>query len=414
MILKASQRGGPRQLAAHLLNLADNDHVTVQELRGFIADDLHGAMTETLAISKGTRCQQPVFSLSLNPPKDAEASIDDLIAAADRAEAAVGLEGQPRAIVIHEKNGRRHAHAVWSRIDAAEMKAVNLPFFKTRLNDLAKELYLEHGWELPDGLKENGWQNPLNFTLAEFQQAKRLGLDPREIKQVFQSAWRQSDGLPAFKNALESHGYFLAQGDRRGFVALDVHGEVYSVARFVGVKTKELGQRLGSPSTLASVDATRQRIQALGGDRARQTIAAQRDANRAKVTPYREQLRMLVKHHRKERSILDDRQAVRRIAETKARADKFRRGLGAVMDVLTGRLFATKKENEREAYDCALRDRAQREGLVFAQMKEREALHRHIAEMERTHRQENRELVRRFIVFARVAREKHHDLGLSL
>ena len=72
------------------------------------------------------------------------------------------------------------------------MKAINLPHYKNRLNALSKELYLENGWELPNGHCENGWANPLNFTLAEWQQAKRLDLDPREIKQLFQAAWRSS------------------------------------------------------------------------------------------------------------------------------------------------------------------------------------------------------------------------------
>ncbi|MFZ5734733.1 MAG: relaxase/mobilization nuclease domain-containing protein, partial [Pseudomonadota bacterium] len=185
MILKASQRGGPRQLAAHLLNLADNDHILVQDVRGFVSRDLTGAMIEAAAIARGTRCRQPVFSLSLNPPKDAHASLADLMQAVERAEEALGLSGQPRAIVIHEKEGRRHAHAVWSRIDADQMKAINLPFFKSRLSELSKELYLEHDWPLPEGHRTNGWKNPLNFTLDQWQQAKRSGLDPREIKQVF-------------------------------------------------------------------------------------------------------------------------------------------------------------------------------------------------------------------------------------
>lgn len=65
MILKGSQRGGAAQLAAHLLNQKDNDHITVQELRGFMAGDLHGALSEAHAIAKcGTRCKQYLFSLS--------------------------------------------------------------------------------------------------------------------------------------------------------------------------------------------------------------------------------------------------------------------------------------------------------------------------------------------------------------
>jgi hypothetical protein len=188
MILKASQRGGAGQLAAHLLNEMDNDHVALEEVRGFAASDLKGALEEAHAVSKGTRCKQFLFSLSINPPKGAEVGIDALRDAASRAGKAVGLEDQPFALVVHEKEGRRHAHAVWSRIDADQMTAINLPFFKDRLKALSKELFLENGWELPSGHRENGWANPLNFSLAEWQQAKRLDLDPREVKQLFGEA----------------------------------------------------------------------------------------------------------------------------------------------------------------------------------------------------------------------------------
>lgn len=109
MILKGSQRGGSRQLALHLLNDIENDHVTLHELRGFVAQDLQGALAEAYAVSLGTRCKQFLFSLSLNPPKDGEAGIDELVSAADAAEERLGLQGQPRAIVVHEKQGRRHA-----------------------------------------------------------------------------------------------------------------------------------------------------------------------------------------------------------------------------------------------------------------------------------------------------------------
>ena len=46
MILKGNQRAGGGQLAAHLLNHKDNDHIDVHDLRGFISDDLTGALKE--------------------------------------------------------------------------------------------------------------------------------------------------------------------------------------------------------------------------------------------------------------------------------------------------------------------------------------------------------------------------------
>lgn len=414
MILKGSQRGGPRQLAAHLLNLADNDHVTLQELRGFVASDLTGAMTEAAAIARGTACRQPIFSLSLNPPKDGQASVADLIAAADRAETALGLNGQPRALVIHEKEGRRHAHVVWSRIDAAQMKAINLPFFKTKLKELSKELFLEHEWELPDGHRTNGWKNPLNFTLAEWQQAKRLGLDPREVKQVFQQAWARSDNLASFKNALEQHGYFLAKGDRRGFVAFDLEGNTYSVSRWSGVKPKDLTHRLGDGHGLEGVEDTKIRLRDALSARLRETMVQDKKARQERERPIREQLRMLVSHHRKERSILHDRQAARRTEETRERAARFRRGLGAVMDLLTGRLFTVRKQNEREAYDCHLRDNEQMERLVKQQLEEQRKMQKQLDELAARQREERRQLVRRLIALARPAYDQGRPRGLSL
>lgn len=47
MILNASQRGGGMQLAVHLLK-AENEHVEVHEIRGFVAPDLKEASTVPL------------------------------------------------------------------------------------------------------------------------------------------------------------------------------------------------------------------------------------------------------------------------------------------------------------------------------------------------------------------------------
>ncbi|HMU52864.1 MAG TPA: relaxase, partial [Geminicoccaceae bacterium] len=137
MILKASQRGGGMALARHLLNDIDNDHVEVHELRGFVARDLPGALKEAHAISLGTKCRQFLFSLSLNPPPKANVSVKAFEAAITDIEKRLGLKGQPRAIVFHEKEGRRHAHCVWSRIDATRMRAINLSHFELKLMDKA-------------------------------------------------------------------------------------------------------------------------------------------------------------------------------------------------------------------------------------------------------------------------------------
>lgn len=412
MILVGSQRGGAGDLAAHLLEDRkndrdkENDHITVHELRGFVADDLRGALKEIDAISKGTRCKQALFSLSLNPPKDAEIGIDTLVDAVDRAEQALGLTGQPRAIVVHEKKGRRHIHVVWSRIDAQEMKAVNLPYFKNRLSALSKELYLEHGWELPDGHKTNGWKNPLNFSLAEWQQAKRLDLDPREIKQVFQSAWQRSDNLASFRHAMEEHGYFLAKGDRRGFVALDIQGkEVFAVARWVGVKTKQVAEKLGSPDQLPEIDAVRADTRAKLNDKVRSHLRDDRAQRDAAMEPERRRVAAMVAQHHAERVDLRAKQEARWRIEAKARSEHLHTGVRGVWELLTGRTFAVRRENERAAYQAHLRDHKQRETLFTVQMKERKALQQRIDILRTRDRQERMRLVRRIATVLRISRD---------
>ena len=102
MILKGSQRAGARQLAAHLMNSQDNDHVKVHEVRGFIASTLPGALEEAYAISRGTKCKQFLFSVSLSPPSSASVPVTAFEAAVDEIEKAVGLIDHPRVIATAE------------------------------------------------------------------------------------------------------------------------------------------------------------------------------------------------------------------------------------------------------------------------------------------------------------------------
>ena len=67
MIPKGNQRAGGQQLATHLLNAYDNDSVEVAEVRGAIAQDLHGAFAEWYAEAKATKCSKYLYSLSINP-----------------------------------------------------------------------------------------------------------------------------------------------------------------------------------------------------------------------------------------------------------------------------------------------------------------------------------------------------------
>lgn len=383
MILNGNQRGGGLKLAAHLTNTKDNDHVEVHELRGFSADDLRGAFQEVEAISKGTKCQQSLFSLSINPPETENVSIADIEATIERAEERLGLTGQPRAIVFHEKEGRRHAHAVWSRIDVAEMKAINLPHYKRKLKTLSRELFLEHGWRLPDGFRDRKNRNPMNFSLAEWQQAKRAKQDPRRLKVMFQECWAVSDNAAAFKQALSEKGYHLAKGDRRGFVAVDVHGEVYSLSRWTGQKNKAVTDKLGKASLLKSVQATKDDIAARMTYKLRGFIRdaqVQADIRLEKVTKAKTKLK---DQQRQRREALRQKLEQREQQEVKLRAGRFRKGVRGLWDWVSGQNRKIRKRNEQEAVIAAQRDAQERQAQVARQLEERRALQRDLRDMER-------------------------------
>jgi hypothetical protein len=396
MILKGSQRAGANQLSAHLLNQRDNEHVRVHELRGFAADDLHGALAEAYAVSKGTKCKQFMFSLSLNPPKGATVGEAEFERAAAEAERALGLDGQPRAIVFHEKEGRMHAHVVWSRIDAATMRAVNLPHFKLKLTALSRELFLEHGWTLPDGLRSDRGKSPLNFTLAQWQQAKRLGRDPREIKDVFRDAWEKSDSLKALGNALAERGYFLAQGDR-GFVAVDTDGEIYSLAKWAGVKVREARAKLGEAAKLPPVDALKAEMAKLVTAKLKSFVDEVRAKHLFQLSAQREKVDAMREVHSGERVRLAEKQAERWARETQERVDRFRAGLRGLLDNITGRARAMRILNEEEALRGLLRDRAQRDRLIRAQLKERQPLQMQLDTLRARHADERRLLAQEIV-----------------
>lgn len=394
MILKASQRGGGRELALHLMRTDENEHVYVHELRGFTAADLEGAFKEAHAISRGTRAKQFLFSLSLNPPPGEWVSVEAFESAIGNVERKLGLDGQPRAVVFHEKDGRRHAHVVWSRIDAENMKAINLPFFKTKLRDVARELFLEHGWRMPRGFVNSRERDPANFSLAEWQQAKRGGHDPKAIKQMFQELWASSDSGRAFAAALQSRGYLLAQGDRRSHVAVDYRGEVYAVARYAGIKTKDVRARLGDEAQLPSVDKAKAQHAKRMTEMLRRHIRIADDRRKREAANLLQFRGQVVDRQRDERIRLENEHAARRTHEAQERAGRYARGLRGLWHRITGKYAKVREQNEREALEAALRDRAERDKLIHRQIDERRVLHQQIKRKRQDHAEQVAELHR--------------------
>lgn len=404
MILKASQRGGGQNLARHLLRTDDNEHVRVHELRGFMADNLPGAFKEAEAISQGTKCRQYLFSVSFSPPENARISDADFERAIDEAERRLGLEDHPRAIVFHEKEGRLHGHAVWSRIDAASMTAKQMSFFKTKLVGLSRDLYLEHDWEMPRGVAQAGMRDPANFTLAEWQQAKRRGHDPRWLKAAVQSCWQTSDTAHSFGRALESHGFFLARGDKRGFVILDHDGEVHSLPKVLAVKTKDVKARLSVDLKLPSVEDTRKAIGARMTSALRKLVEESRARFQKHSATLADAKITMTQHHREARSAQKVSQERQWNDETKVRSERLPKGLRGLWHRLTGQYQKVKTQNEIEAKATATRQALKRTELIDSQRNERARLQAEFKALRKKQAEELLEMRRQLGRFLSISR----------
>jgi len=360
------------QLGHYLLQQRDNDFVYVHSVRGFSSDDVLEAMHEAELIASGTRAKKHLFSLSLNPPHGADVNESDFDAAIQAVEKALGLSGQPRIAVVHEKGDRdRHMHVVFSRIDSEQMKAIPVPYNRMKLKDVSKSLFIKHDWDLPKGYIDRSKRDPLRYSLEEYRHAKRNGVHPQEVKAALQDAWASSDSSGALNHALQERGFRLARGDRRGYLAVDHNGKPYSLSRWIGVKTKAVRDRLGDDNKLQSLADTREAIgrdMRVKLDEYRTELKQQNEARIAQAERTRFEL---VERQRDERHSHLKRMEDRQLAEAKARQSKFRNGLGFVWDMIRGENRRTRALNEREAAESRDRDSIERANLIARQRVQR-------------------------------------------
>lgn len=259
MIPFASQRGGGQDLATHLMNAYDNEVTELVHLRGAIAPDLHGAFKEWQVQAEDlTRCQKYLYSLSINPdPRQGPLTRDQYIDYIARTEKSLGLEGQPRAIVFHEKHGREHCHVVWSHIDALNGKAVHLAFDHDKLMRITRDFARDHGLRLPPGYEKS--QEKGQETLYDREKQRQTGLSREDHMRAVTQAWQQSDSGTAFVRALSAQGYLLANG-KRPYVLVDLYGNTHALTRLIddkAVKTAQVRAFLAKdfpPEGLPTVD----------------------------------------------------------------------------------------------------------------------------------------------------------------
>lgn len=92
---------------------------------------------------------------------------------------------------------------------------------------------------------EDRGQPRSSFTKDAFQAAKRRGLSLTECRAEIKELWTQADGGKAFKNALESNGYALDRGEKKGVWLVQKDGQIVgALDRLVKEMRADVAERL--------------------------------------------------------------------------------------------------------------------------------------------------------------------------
>lgn len=267
MIIKGKSRAAPSELARHLGRADTNERVEILQLdsAGTTAEAFRDWQTYSLA----TKGKLGLYHANIDPDAKYEMTPQQWMRAVDILEEELGLQGQPRAVVMHEKNGREHIHVVWARadMDTLTLRSDSMNYQAHERASLRMEQEFGHDY-VPGKHAKRDRENQPEFPSAEighddWQQTERGAMNHRDRKAQVTALYEASDTGSAFKAALEDAGYTLARGDRRDFVILDGEGKAHSLGRQLpGVKAKELRAFMSEidPDSLPSVKEARTAI----------------------------------------------------------------------------------------------------------------------------------------------------------
>jgi len=264
VIVKGASRSGPHQLAIYLMRVGRYDTGEPTHLLDFqsiraIGVDANNRERTSAELGEGFRDWQSsveatqrgrdgLYHCEISPEARyaRELTKKDWLRLADIAGEELGLDGQPRAVVLHAgKDGRPHLHVVWERTDLEKMKVISDAYNYIAHERASQRMELEFGHEIIPGkhAKRDRKKQPefprQKLTQDEDQYQKRSGLSKEERVEEIKALHASADNGPALKAALEDAGYILAKGDR-GYVVVDQKGGHSVLSRNTGLKKKEI------------------------------------------------------------------------------------------------------------------------------------------------------------------------------
>ena len=246
MVIKGRARSNGVQLAGYLLNEMRNEHVAILAINHPDRDNLHTALADMQDMTdRGQRGTKGLYHAQISPAPGYDMSPEQWLDCVSVLGHELGLDRQPHALVLHEKDGRIHAHVVWQRTDPDALTLISDSNNYAAHERAARQLEAMFEHECVPGPHTGKAKDDNSYSRSEQQQGERAALSPPERKAQITALWERCDSGQSFAAALAEAGYVLARGDQRGLVIVDEAGEVHALSRQIkGVKTKQVEARL--------------------------------------------------------------------------------------------------------------------------------------------------------------------------
>jgi hypothetical protein len=318
MIAKGTPHKNGAKLGRYMITGKEDERAELVELRGFASSNIVEAFRSIHVIAEGTKCQQPFFHVQVRNPEGETLTREQWIYTADRIERMLGLKDQPRAITLHidEKTGHEHMHVAWSRIDEETLTAKRLPFYKTRLKKLCREL--EETLGLTRVPNERASAIKYAPTRDQEEQARRLGLNVHEIRDAIRACWDRSDCGRSFEATLAYEGMLLARGERRDFVVVDHAGGMHALGkRILDASAAQIRERLKDlpREYLPTVEQAKSFAQERGRLRDKSASPAMPDAYRDELSWEDKLARAAIEKERRDPQFVEQQNAGRAVGK---------------------------------------------------------------------------------------------------
>lgn len=216
---------------AHTENMLTDDPDKAWKVMAFTAMNQERLKEASGQSKAGRKLEKPVMAYSLAWHPDQNPDKDHMLDMARRSLDVLGMGDHEAIIVAHRDTDHPHVHILANRVHPLTGKVASNSHSHRKLSEFARQYEQEQGLTYCPQREEN-------------HQKREDGEKTRYRDPVIEQAWAQSDNGKGFVQALEEHGYRLAQGRKR-IVVVDPHGKAINPLRHMeGVKTRQFRQRL--------------------------------------------------------------------------------------------------------------------------------------------------------------------------